>query len=427
MKILLVTSNLPYPPTTGGKIRVWHLLRQVAQHHELTLLSLLDSPDEVQFLPYLQRYCHVETVVKQRRRPRGKLFLRLLKTMLRGHPPRNGIAYYEEMERKVRELTSQPFDIIHIEQSHMAPYIEFVTRADSSARLITLYDVGATQYERILKVRSGFQGRFWAWLDWFFLRRWEPAYLARHFDKCIVVSPVDEALLHRANPVLDLAVVPNGVDTSQYHLLPETPGSKEILLIGKMNYAPNVDGALFFYRQIFPLVQSQVPEACLLIVGAEPVAEVQALATDPAVTVTGRVEDIVPSYQRACLSVVPLRAGGGTRLKILESLALGRPVVSTSIGCEGLEVAHGQDILVADTPADFAAQVVRLLNDIELRRRLVANGRHLVETTYDWEVIAQQLLRVFEEVAPKKQGTWGSASFRGAPVPLWYRSKTCFR
>ncbi len=399
MRILWITSNLPYPPTTGEKIRVWHLLQQIAPSHDVTLLSLLDSPDEVQFLPHLQRYCtQVETVVKQRRRPRGKLLLRLLKAMLKGQPPRNGIAYYEAMKRKVQELTSQPFDIIHIEQSHMAPYIEFVTHAGSTAHLITLHNVGAAQCERILKVQSGFQGRLWTWLDWFFVRRWEPTYLARHFDKCIVVSPVDEALLRQANPTLDLAVVPNGVDTSQYSLLPETPGSKEILFIGKMNYAPNVDGVRFFYRQIFPLVRSQVPEAHLLIVGAEPVAEVRALAADPAVTVTGQVEDIVPYYQRSCLSVVPLRAGSGTRLKILESMALGRPVVSTNLGCEGLVVTHGENILVADTPADFAAQTVRLLNDRELRRCLIVNGRRLVETTYDWQAIAQQLLQIFNEV-----------------------------
>lgn len=400
MRILLVTSNLPYPLTTGAKIRVWHLLKRVAQHHDITLLSLLDSPDEVQFLPHLQQYCQrVEVVVKQRQRSRKKLLLRLLRTILKGQPPRNAIAYYEEMEHKVKEVTgSQSFDIIHIEQSHMAPYIEFMNGSESAARLVTLYDVGAVQQRRILKTQSGFQNRFWTWLDWFFLRRWEPAYLIRHFDKCIVVSAVDEASLRAVNPALNLVVVPNGVDTVLYNLLPEFPDSKEVLFIGKMDYPPNVDSVLFFYREIFPLIRSRVPQARLLVVGISPTSEVRALAADSAVEVTGYVEDVLPYYKRACLSVVPLRASGGTRLKILESMALGRPVVSTTIGCEGLAVVHGENILIADAPADFADQTIQLLRDNILRQRLVVNGRQLVETQYDWQIIARRIVRIYEEV-----------------------------
>jgi polysaccharide biosynthesis protein PslH len=397
----MVTSSLPYPPTTGGKVRVWNLLKRVAQRHEVVLLSLLDSAAEMQFVPYLQQYCtHVETVVKRRRRSRGKLLLRLLETMLKGQPPRNGIAYYEEMKPKVQELvSSQFFDVVHVEQSHMAPYIEFMDAANNAAYLITLYDVGAKQYERILRIQSRLQSRFLTRLDGFFLRRWEPAYVARHFRKCVVVSAVDRDLLRRANPTLDPVVVPNGVDTAQYELLPECPGSKEILLVGKMNYTPNVDGALFFYREVFPLVQEQVPLAHLLIVGTSPVPEIQALAADPAVEVTGQVEDIVPYYRRACLSTVSLRAGGGTRLKILESMALGRPVVSTTIGCEGLDVVEGEHLLIADSPEQFAEKTVRLLTDQRLRQYISTRARKLVETYYDWNEVAERLMRVYGEMS----------------------------
>src|SRR4030065_2835699 len=144
MRILWVTSSLPSPPATGGKIRVWNLLQQVTQFHDVTLLSLLDSPDEIQFLPRLRPYCTIHTVVKQRQRPRGKLFFRLLLTMLKGQPPRNCIAYYDGLKDKIYELTSrQSFDIVHVEQSQIAPYIEFVSSATKPARLVPLYDVGA--------------------------------------------------------------------------------------------------------------------------------------------------------------------------------------------------------------------------------------------------------------------------------------------
>jgi sugar transferase (PEP-CTERM/EpsH1 system associated) len=396
MQVLWITSSLPYPPVTGAKIRMWNLLKCAARHHHITLLSLVDQADELQFLPYLQCCVKVETVVKQRRRNRGKLFFRLLRTLLKEQPARNGIAYYEDMQRKVREITSRyTFDIINIEQSHMAPYIEFVANADQ-VRLITLYDVGATQQERVLRIQAGLPSRWGIWLDAFLLRRWEPAYLARHFDKCIVVSPADEALLRQANPALELAVVPNGVDTTQYGLLADAPDSKDILFVGKMNYAPNVDGVRFFCQEVFPLVKQQVPEARLLIVGQDPVAALRAMASDD-VTVTGSVESIIPYYQQSCMSIVPLRAGSGTRLKILESMALGRPVVSTTIGCEGLAVTPEENILVADGPADLARQVIRLLSDQDLRRRIIAGGRQLVEMTYDWQVIAERLLQIYAQ------------------------------
>jgi sugar transferase (PEP-CTERM/EpsH1 system associated) len=402
VRILLVTSNLPYPPITGEKIRVWHLLQRIAQCHDITLLSLLDAASEIRFLPHLQRYCaRVETVVKQRRRPRGRLLLHLLKTMLKGQPPRNSIAYYEEMQRKVREVANtQSFDIIQIEQSHMAPYIEFMVDADSAARLVTLHNAGAIQYKRILEVESSLRGRFGAWLDWLFLRHWEPTYVARHFDKCIVVSPMDEALLRQANLALDTVVIPNGVDTAQYDPLPEVPASKDILFIGKMSYVPNADAAIFLCHEVFPLIKQQMPDTRLLIVGQSPPEAVRTLASED-VIVTGYVKSVFPYYHQALVSVVPLRAGSGTRLKILESMAVGRPVVSTALGCEGLAVTHGENILIADEPADFAAQTVRLLSDAELRQRLVINGRRLVETTYDWQVIAQQLLQIYDEVGSR--------------------------
>jgi glycosyltransferase involved in cell wall biosynthesis len=210
-------------------------------------------------------------------------------------------------------------------------------------------------------------------------------------------------LLRRANPALDLAVVPNGVDTVQYTLLPESSGSKKILFVGDMHYPPNVDGAVFFCKEIFPLIKQHIPDAKLLIVGSEPANAVRALAGDD-VQVTGYVNSVVPYYQESGVSVVPLRAGGGTRLKILESMALGRPVVSTVLGCEGLAVTHGENILIADTPADFANQTAQVLNGGKGRQRLIANGRRLVEATYDWQIIAQSLLQVYDEIIGRRQG-----------------------
>jgi glycosyltransferase involved in cell wall biosynthesis len=225
---------------------------------------------------------------------------------------------------------------------------------------------------------------------------------ARRFDKCIMVSEHDGDTLKRAGPDIDIAVVPNGVDATAYRPLTNQSAAPVLLFVGKMNYHPNVDGAIFFCQEVFPLIKQQIPDAKLLIVGSEPRDSVQALASED-VTVTGFVESVVPYYQQALVSVVPLRSGGGTRLKILESMALGRPVVSTSLGCEGLKVTQEENILIADTPADFVTQTVRLLRDEALRQRLITNGRNLVEGTYDWQAITQQLLHLYSETINKQQ------------------------
>ncbi len=408
MRVLKITDSFPYPPDTGGKIRVWHLLKEVAQHHEVTLLSLLDSADELRFLPEMQQQCdiHVETVIKQRNRSKVKVLRNLSKAILKGQPPQNGVNFYDEMARKVQDVTSdQFFDIIDIETSAMASYVEFVKNSCTqelkscarSMRFISLQDVGASQYKRILKLQSDLFSRFWIWVNWIFLRFWEPMYMARRFDKCIVVSSLDKNLLYKANSLLDLAVVPNGVDVTQYKTLSDPFESNVILFVGLMDYEPNVDAVLFFYHEILPLIKSKIPDVHFLVVGKHPVADVRALASDPIVEVTGYVESVLPYYQRACLSVVPLRAGGGTRLKVLESLALGRPVVSTSIGCEGLRVKHNENIRVADTPADFSDEVVGLLRNPALRRHLAHRGRELVEAEYDWRAIAARLLSLYDK------------------------------
>ena len=176
------------------------------------------------------------------------------------------------------------------------------------------------------------------------------------------------------------------------------------MFTGVMGYEPNADAAQYFCNQIFPLVRREVKDARLLIVGHASPPTVQRLAEIGNVSVTGSVADVLPYYQQARLSVVPLRGGGGTRLKILEAMALGRPVVSTSIGCEGLAVRDGIHLEIADEPVAFAQRVVRLLLDRRLREQLAGNARRLVEERYEWSVIAEKLLAVYRRLLePKTQ------------------------
>ena len=196
----------------------------------------------------------------------------------------------------------------------------------------------------------------------------------------------------------EIFVIPNGVDVSRFSKAnKEASGGKSnsILFVGSMDYHANIDGASWFTRQIWPLIQSQSSELKFTIVGREPSPEIQKLASE-SVHVTGTVPDVLPFYQGALALVVPLRVGGGTRLKIVEAMAAGVPVVSTRLGAEGLDVSNETNILLADTPADIASAVTRLKNDAELWCRLGNNGRLLVAQKYDWDTLGQDLYRIHE-------------------------------
>ena len=228
------------------------------------------------------------------------------------------------------------------------------------------------------------------------MHQWEPRY-AERFDRCTTVSEIDRQLLLKANPRLRVDVIPNGVDIQKYQPLPAENASPTLLFIGNMGYPPCVDAVLYFCREIFPLIRRKIGAAELWIVGRDPRPEVLQLNGD-GVHVTGRVDDVIPYYRQSAVCVVPLRAGGGTRLKILEAMALGRPVVSTTIGCEGLDVVDGEHLLIADTPEQFAEKTVRLLTDRQLYQHIAANGRQLVEDRYDWDKIAGRLMDVYAEI-----------------------------
>jgi glycosyltransferase involved in cell wall biosynthesis len=183
-----------------------------------------------------------------------------------------------------------------------------------------------------------------------------------------------------------------------YRPLPHEDTSPSLLFIGNMGYPPCVDAVLYFCREIFPRIRRATGAAELWIVGRDPQPEVLQLNGN-GVHVTGQVDDVIPYYRQSAVCVVPLRAGGGTRLKILEAMALGRPVVSTAIGCEGLEVIDGEHLLIADDPDQFAEKTVRLLTNRKLYDHISTNGRKLAETRYDWDNIAGRLMQVYAEMS----------------------------
>jgi glycosyltransferase involved in cell wall biosynthesis len=216
----------------------------------------------------------------------------------------------------------------------------------------------------------------------------------------VAVSEADKAALQRLVPGLNVTVVPNAVDVEYYtsaDIRPSPLPPRSLIFTGKMDFRPNVDAVLWFCQEVLPLVRREMTDVSFYIVGQSPHRRVLRLADDPAVTVTGYVDDVRPYITGASVYVVPLRIGGGTRLKVLEAMAMSKPIVSTSLGCEGFEgLAPGRELSVADTPEEFAQQVIELLYDAPRRERLGQAAHRFVEERYDWRLIVPKLERAYE-------------------------------
>lgn len=394
MRILFITDTVPYPAVSGNRLRVYNLCQRIAKEHKVWLAVPLNTPEDAEGVSHMQQFCHkVITATRQRRTPLQHL-PGLLRYALQGKPLEHKFEYCEELVEKIRHLaTTVDFDVVHIEPSYVALYLEALPPEACIKSFLTFHNIEFSLFRRLARVERRKPEKLRMLLHSLMLRRWEPRY-AERFDRCITVSDVDRRLLVAANPRLRVTVSPNGVDTQKYQPLPQDDISPSLLFVGSMNYAACADAVVYFCEEILPHIRRMISDVEMWIVGRDPLPEVRRLDGD-GVHVTGWVEDVRSYYRRGMVCVVPLQAGGGTRLKILEAMALGRPVVSTSIGCEGLDVVDGEHLFIADHPVQFAEKTVRLLTDAILRQQIISRARRMVVAQYDWDVIARRLMKMY--------------------------------
>jgi len=419
LKILFITFGLPVPPSSGARIRDYNLISRVARQHEVSVLALLEFPQERDHMQAMRSYCrHVDGVVADRS-SLATLGV-ALRGLLRGRPMATAPFYYPELARRIKQLAqTEAFDIVQIEHSFLAPYRMDLSQEFHGACVLSLHNIGVQQYRSMLDMSRGL-ARIPAALKWLSLLGWE-ARAARQFDLSIVVSEQDRERLERLEGSMTvdragridgrISVVANGVDCKLLQPLPEPwendAGSDvaeggELVFVGTMGYLPNRDAMQVFCRDVLPIVRRHRPRCRLTIVGSGGQRYLPHLAQPGLVDITDRVEDVTSYYQRAHVSIAPLRSGGGSRLKILEAMAFGRPVVSSSLGCEGLNLEHGRDLLVADEPETFARQILLLLGDRDRWRSIVHCARQTVASCYDWDRIAQNLMSDYARIRPVK-------------------------
>jgi glycosyltransferase involved in cell wall biosynthesis len=414
MKILFLTPQLPYPPEKGTALRNWGLISSLAARHEIVVLSFVDPGQSPEPAEPLKAVCRVEVVEPPVRTLRDRL-----RDMLTTRQPDMALRLASEAyaRRLADWLARESFDVVHVEAIELAPYLDVIEAIPPSPspfpagrwdlRPLVVFDDHNCEYllqQRVfltdLRIPGRWPGAAYSFVQWRRLRRYE-AQACRRADRVLAVSEADAAALRKLVPGLEVTVIPNGIDTRAYR--PESPDSKlqspkpkaQMVFTGTMDFRPNVDAVLWFAREVLPRVRAEVPEARLVVVGQRPHRRLDVLRDDPAVTLTGRVEDTRPYIAQAAVYVAPLRMGGGTRLKLLEAMAMGKPVVATRLGAEGYPVADGGELLLADTPADFAAAVVGLLRAPERRAELGRTARAFVEQRYDWRVIVPQVEAVY--------------------------------
>jgi glycosyltransferase involved in cell wall biosynthesis len=393
VRILWVKAGKILPVDTGGKIRSYNLLKHLAARNELTLLTYYDGATDRRYEEEIKEQLGAVCIATGTPESTFGQALNYLKHLPSAAP----YAVTKFTSGKVRSLISdwdkqQRFDVLVCD--FLSASLNFV-RSLQTPVVLFQHNVESALWQRQAKHEANLLKRLAFKVEAAKMTRYERA-TVRRFDHVIAVSGHDRDLMSSMVDESRISVVPTGVDLAEYGELankPAAPGDNPVVLfLGSMDWEANIDGVDFFCRDIWPQINAAVPSARFCVVGRNPPPRITARASD-SIIVTGRVESVLPYLHQAAVFVVPLRIGGGTRLKIYEAMAAGKAVVSTSIGAEGLDVHHGRDILLAETDEDFVEAVINVLRDVEMRRRLEREAAKLA-AQYDWVIIAKR----FEEI-----------------------------
>ncbi|MDD5130374.1 MAG: glycosyltransferase, partial [Candidatus Omnitrophica bacterium] len=373
--ILIISRFLPYPLNMGGKIRIHNLVKALSSRYNFSLLSLIDHRDELKYLPQLKEIFS-EVYPVYAKSPLGQDF-----SAQKFYPEQYklGYSYSQELADKLKEIReTKPLDMLHIESNELLYLVDY---AGCLPIVYTEHDISFLSFKKsYYKKDNQF---FWPLLD-NLKRIYFHDMQFKRLDRVITLSKEDENVLRGFFPKSSITLVPTGVDLKHFTLESSLPKSKKLIFVGHYRHYPNEDAIVYFVKKILPLIRKIVPDVELLIVGSHPTANVENLTQEDNVTLVGQVEDVKPYLADAAVFVNSIRVSAGIKGKVLEAMASGVPVVSTTVGSSGIDARHGEEILIADTPREFARQVVRLLTDDELRASLVANARRLVEHKYGW-------------------------------------------
>jgi sugar transferase (PEP-CTERM/EpsH1 system associated) len=399
VKILWVKAGGLVPLDSGGKIRSYNILKELGRRHQVTFFS---------FHPVQEDAAHREldgmfhrVVSCPLNLPGPKSFSELLEYGAAVFSPQPyAISKYcrPQVSAELRKLVAgESFDVIICDFLVAAGVIPWETTVP---KVLFTHNVEAMIWKRHYEIARNPLWKALSWREWKTMARAERVYLAKA-DRVLAVSQTDCEAFAEFLPRNKLSVIPTGVDIEYFRPSAAAEQENTVVFTGSMDWMPNEDGIFYFAEHVLPLIRAEIPTVKLIVVGRKPSRKMQELAArDPAhIRLTGWVEDVRPHVATGAACIVPLRVGSGTRLKIFEAMAMGKAVVSTTVGAEGLPGRHGMELLLADSPEDFAACTLQLLRDRQMRRRIGSAARELVESKYSWAAVAEQFARTLEQAA----------------------------
>jgi|SRR5579884_552768 len=406
MRILFVTPRFPYPPLKGDSLRVYHQLRALAQHHNITLLTLAETPVTREEYAKVAPLCNEIHIVPL---TRWESALNVATGILSQTPLQ--VHYYASAKLRAKLqtlLAAKKFDLVHAVLVRMAPYVWSVSDVPVVIDLIDSQTLNLA--DRRMQTRG--ITRLAYDLEYRRMRKYERR-VGEHFSALTVTSQADRDALEAPHA----AVLPNGVDVERFAFAGQEQRERATLIFtGNMGYHPNEEAMLWFVSSVWPLLRARIADVRLQIVGTRPSSKVRSLAGG-GVDVVGHVPDVVPYLHRATAAVCPMRSGSGIQNKVLEALATGAPVVASSVANRGVHAQPERDLLVADEPEAMTAAIARLVEDARLRASLARSGRAFVEDRYRWERHAQQLAAMYSTIS-KCEPLGPKSPIASHPIPL---------
>jgi glycosyltransferase involved in cell wall biosynthesis len=402
LRILWLKTELLHPVDKGGRIRTYYMLRELRCAHHVTYLTLDDGTAAPDALERAGEYCDELIRIPFRTQPKfspsfyGELLLNLVSPL-----PYFVAKYRSPRMRDAIEqrIARGDFDVVVCD--FLTPALNLPPRLDC-ATVLFQHNVEAMIWKRHYMVQQNPLKRAYLYGQWRKSVAYERAACSR-FDQVVAVSAEDREVIQREYGVDTVTAIPTGVDTEYFR--PRGTGERDpanLVFTGSMDWLPNEDAIRFFLDAIFPRIKHAVPEATLTVVGRDPYpALVERARRDPSLVVTGRVDDVRPYMERAAAYVIPLRIGGGTRLKVYEAMAMGKPIVSTTVGAEGLPVHDGEELLLADQPKEFANAVIRVLRDRAYADALANRAAAMVHERFGWDTVAWSFEQICLEAAAK--------------------------
>jgi glycosyltransferase involved in cell wall biosynthesis len=404
MKILLTCKEFPHSKVIGGPIIIYNRLKHLSKNHLVSLAAFSKDGDE-KYISSVEGFYHDLKLIPL---PPKRSPLKTTKDFFFSPVPHYFLRVHDspEMSRTIVEMVAKDrYDFVIGEYSVMGQFIHRNPLLPPVRRIISVHECYYLARLKDFRFHKWGRKKLKELINLKGLKAYEFDMYAQA-DKVLTLTPQGKDELLAIRPDLDIAIVPHGVDVDHFSFSDPDEGEPRIVFVGNYLHYPNVDAVLYFHQEMWPKVKAHCPGLKFVIVGHGPPLEIQNLAQDDSITVTGRVDDVTPYIRKGQIFICPVRLGGGFRGKILEAMAVGRPIVSTSLGAEGIPSQSGTNIMIADTPEDFAASIEKLLKDRDLYERIRRAGRQLTEEKYAWAKGVEVLEGILEgmmKTPPRKQ------------------------